>query len=621
MTDITSIAEGMEQSDSKKKEKNPDIWQVLNHTNNPEEYATAWLNIQCSRLENVNRAIVVFGTPDRGPFSPIAVWPEAATGSPRILTAIESVIATKSSCILNTEDAEVVNSDNVIATPILVDNRIAGVVAIEIAQADNAQQQKTLKDLEWGLVWMQMLVRRGRLTPTDRLVTVLELLATSLHHERFQEAATAVVTELANIFGCERVCIGFLKGKHAEVKALSHSAQVGKKANVIQNIESAMDESIDQHTTIVYPVLKNSPIQVVRLHEELHKKHGENAICTVPYTDGNHIIGAFTLERPIDQLFDADTVKLLEHATSLLGQILNVKRKEDRWLIGKVGSSFKTNLRKLIGRKHMAFKLVFYSLFSIIVFLSIADGKYRITSDATLEGTVQRVISAPMAGYLASQHVRAGDIVKEGEVLFTLDEHDLRLEKLKWESQRSQRVREYTEASAEHDRAKSLILNAQIKQANAQISLVDEQLKRTQVLSPFDGIVVSGDLSQSLGAPVERGDILFEVSPLNSYRVILNVDETEISNIRHNQTGILVLAAAPDKKIPIIIEKITPVSSAEEGKNFFRVEAKLESSYKDNLRPGMQGIGKISVDDRKLIWIWTYKITHWMRMFFWTWLP
>ena len=269
----------------------------------------------------------------------------------------------------------------------------------------------------------------------------------------------------------------------------------------------------------------------------------------------------------------------------------------------------------------MAFKLVFYSLFSIIVFLCIADGKYRITSDATLEGTVQRVISAPMAGYLDSQHVRAGDIVKEGDIMFTLDEHDLRLEKLKWESQRSQRIREYTEASAEHDRAKSLILNAQIKQANAQISLVDEQLKRTRVLSPFDGIVVSGDLSQSLGAPVERGDILFEVSPLNSYRVILNVDETEISNIRHKQTGKLVLAAAPDKKIPIIIEKITPVSSAEEGANFFRVEAKLESSDNDNLRPGMQGIGKISVDDRKLIWIWTYKITHWMRMFFWTWLP
>ena len=621
MTEITITAAGSEQPDTERKENEHDIWHILNNTSSPEEYTAAWLNIQCSRLENVQRAIVVFGAPDRGPFLPIAVWPEGATGSPRILVAIESVVATKSSCILNTEDVDVVNSDNVIATPILVDNRICGVVAIEVSQADDALQQKILEDLEWGLVWMQMLVRRGRLTPTDRLVTVLELLATSLHHERFQEAAIAVVTEIANIFGCERVSIGFLKGKHAEVIALSHSAQVSKKANVIQNIASAMDEAIDQHATVVYPVLKDAPIQIVRSHQELHKKQGENSICTVPYTDGSHIIGAFTLERPVGQPFDTDSVKLFEHAATLLGQILNVKRKEDRWLFEKIGSSFRTNLSKLIGRKHMAFKLVFYSLFAVIAFLCIAEGEYRITADATLEGTVQRVLSAPMAGYIASQHARAGDIVKAGDILFTLDERDLRLEKLKWESQRSQRNREYIEASAEHDRAKAGILNAQIAQANAQIALIDEQLGRTRVAAPFDGILVSGDLSQSLGAPVERGDVLFEIAPLNSYRVILDVDEAEISNIKYDQTGKLVLAAAPDDQLLITIEKITPVSTAEEGKNFFRVEATLDSYGRESLRPGMQGVGKIYIDQRKLIWIWTYKITHWIRMFFWTWLP
>ena len=621
MTNITITAEETDQSDTGNKEKKSDIWQVLKNTNKPEEYANAWLTIQCSRLDNVNRAVIVFGAPDRGPFVPIAVWPEAETGSPRILTAIESVVNTKSSCILSTEAVGVVNSDDVIATPILVDNRICGVVAIEVSQADSSQQQKTLKDLEWGIVWMQLLVRRGKLTPTDRLVTVLELLATSLHHQRFQEAATAVVTELANIFACERVSIGFLKGKHTVVQALSHSAQLGKKANVIQHIESAMDESIDQHTTVVYPVLKDAPIQIVRLHEQLHKKQGENAICTVPYTDGSHVIGAFTLERPIDQPFDADTVKLLEHAASLLGQILNVKRKEDRWLIQKAGSSFHTNLSKLIGRKHIAFKLIFYSLFALIAFLSIADGEYRITADATLEGSIQRVIAAPMEGYIASQHARAGDIVKKDDILFTLDERDLHLEKLKWESKRSQRNREYIEASAEHDRAKAGILDAQIKQANAQIALIDEQLGRTRIVAPFNGIIVSGDLSQSLGAPVERGDILFELAPLNSYRVILDVDEAEISNVKHDQTGKLVLSSATDNQLPITIKKITPVSTAEEGKNFFRVEASLDASGQHNLRPGMQGVGKIYVDERKLIWIWTYKITHWMRMFFWSWLP
>jgi hypothetical protein len=35
----------------------------------------------------------------------------------------------------------------------------------------------------------------------------------------------------------------------------------------------------------------------------------------------------------------------------------------------------------------------------------------------------------------------------------------------------------------------------------------------------------------------------------------------------------------------------------------------------------MQGVGKIDVDQRKLIWIWTHKITQWWRMFLWSWWP
>lgn len=73
--------------------------------------------------------------------------------------------------------------------------------------------------------------------------------------------------------------------------------------------------------------------------------------------------------------------------------------------------------------------------------------------------------------------------------------------------------------------------------------------------------------------------------------------------------------------MPITVEKITPLSTAEEGRNYFSVEARLDTEITPLLRPGMEGVGKIDVDQRKLIWIWTHKIVHWFRMFFWTWWP
>jgi multidrug efflux pump subunit AcrA (membrane-fusion protein) len=151
--------------------------------------------------------------------------------------------------------------------------------------------------------------------------------------------------------------------------------------------------------------------------------------------------------------------------------------------------------------------------------------------------------------------------------------------------------------------------------------LLEEQLSRIAVTAPFDGVVVAGDLSQSLGAPVERGDILFEVAPLDSYRVILEVDERDIGPVSRDQTGTLALTGMPEDKLEIRVDKITPISTAEDGRNYFRVEASLVGETPAILRPGMEGVGKISVGQRKLIWIWTHKIVYWIRMFSWSWWP
>jgi RND family efflux transporter MFP subunit len=260
------------------------------------------------------------------------------------------------------------------------------------------------------------------------------------------------------------------------------------------------------------------------------------------------------------------------------------------------------------------------ALVILVTFFYFAKGDYRVTASTTLEGTIQRVVSAPFNGYIAEAQARAGDIVQEGELLCLLDDRDLKLEHLKWSTQREQLLKEYREAMAKHDRAQIQIINAKIDQAEAQISLLDEHLARTKVVAPFYGVVMKGDLSQSLGAPVERGQVLFEVAPLESYRVIVEVDERDITDIAVGQQGELILPSMPGDLFPLVIEKITPVSTAKEGRNYFRVEARLKNTS-ERLRPGMDGVGKISIDRRKLIWIWTHEAIDWIRLKLWAWIP
>jgi len=256
----------------------------------------------------------------------------------------------------------------------------------------------------------------------------------------------------------------------------------------------------------------------------------------------------------------------------------------------------------------------------VIAFFTFATSEYRVTAPATLEGAVRRSLAAPFDGYIATANARAGDVAPANSVLATLDDQDLRIERLKWASQYAQYVKQHQEAVANGERAKAQIAEALYEQARAQATLLDEQLARAAVRAPFNGIVVKGDLSQSLGGAVKRGDVLFEITPLDSYRVIIEVDEAEITDVTPGKRGILVLGSISDEVFPFTVRNVTPVTVAKEGRNYFRVEAILDHAT-DRLRPGMQGVGKIEVEPRKVIWIWTHRLVNWARLFIWTYLP
>ena len=119
---------------------------------------------------------------------------------------------------------------------------------------------------------------------------------------------------------------------------------------------------------------------------------------------------------------------------------------------------------------------------------------------------------------------------------------------------------------------------------------------------------------------MERGDVLFEVAPLDAYRVIAEVDERDIDRIRAGQESRLMLPSMPGEIFTFTVELVTPVSTASEGRNYFRVEGRLESPT-DRLRPGMEGVGKIKVGRRSLIWVWTHELVDWVRLQVWRWQP
>ena len=120
-----------------------------------------------------------------------------------------------------------------------------------------------------------------------------------------------------------------------------------------------------------------------------------------------------------------------------------------------------------------------------------------------------------------------------------------------------------------------------------------------------------------MGAPVEIGQTLFEVAPLEDYRVMLEVREEDIGQVTIGSEGRLMVAALPDEPLRFTVQRIVPVAETTRLNNVFRIEAALEEPPA-LLRPGMRGVARIELGERKLLWLWTHGLIERVRLWAWT---
>ena len=587
------------------------------------DWANAWLELQCNMISGVSRGVVALGAPDRGPFRPVAFWPSAsAAESKELLAILESATQQREPQSHQPTPGESSSTPPLyIANPILRKGQVVGAVAIEIDAPSSSQEQAVIQLLQWGESWLKLLLDRQPAQPraadNPAVGIILSLIVMAIEHQHFRAAATAIATELATRFQCERVSFGFKTGKHIQVEALSHNAVFDKRSNLIRTIGLAMDESMAQADSIVFDATAQNDA-TNPAHAELVDTYGDTHVCTVPLRLGQQIVGAMTFEREAKEGFNRDSLKLFKEIGAFVGPILQLKRQQDVGLMVRLKNWWQDKTERLFGQGHPVFKAAVVGSLVFLVAISLIKGEYRVAASATLEGSVQRAVVAPLNGYIATATARAGDLVNAGEVMGTLEDKDLKLEQIKLLGQREQIQKEYRNALAERDRAQIRVLSARITQTEAQLELLREQLSRTQLSAPISGVIVTGDLSQSLGSPVQQGEVLFEIAPLDEYRIILHVDERDIIEVAEGQSGQLALTALAGETLPFSVSRITPVSSQEQDSNTFRVEAKLEEASQQ-LRPGMQGTGKISIGQRRLIWIWTHSLLDWLRLALWIW--
>ncbi len=596
-------------------------WQQLAQAETAEQWFSAWLAVLGQALTGARASLLLLAQAD-GSFAPVAAHP-----AERDLSYLGD-IATEA---LRQREG-VVRRDELgharLAYPLQSRDHLHGAVVLDLGPADAEALDQALRLTHWGAGWLLELLGRphgdtgpARVDGVDGAAQgrrLLDTLLALLGEGHLREKAMALVNRLGREFDCPQVQLGLARRKTIRVLAVSHAAWFDERTEAVNLAAHAMHEALDQRQRLHWPADRDDATRVLGAHQRYAEASRAAAVLSLPLASATQVVGVLMLER--DRPFEAHEIEFLETLALALAPVIELGREAERGVFGRAARQLQRGAGWLSSSSHPAIKLGLGAAVLLLLALALVPVDYRVSAPALVEGAVQRAAVAPFEGYLREAPARAGDMVKAGQLLAVLDDKDLQLERVRWESELEVAQRKEREAMAAGNRVDQRLAAAQANQARAQLDLVLGRLARVQVTAPFDGVVVKGDLSQLLGSPVEQGKVLFELAPLDAWRVVLKVDERDIGRVAVGAVGELVLASVPGRGWPFTVSKLTPVSVAEEGRNHFRVEATLDGAA-PKLSPNMEGVAKVHSGRESLLWIWTHRFTDWLRLAWWKVMP
>lgn len=442
----------------------------------------------------------------------------------------------------------------------------------------------------------------------------------------FKGAAIQTVNDLAKTLGADRVAMGWLRGNSVRVIAISDTEHFDRRMTMVQKMQAAMDECLDQDQAVVHPVPPAD--QDVLLSQAISHAHKELAsgeknlhVCSIPMRAGEDVLGVITIESratPDSPGVDLKTVELLQATMDLVSPVMRVRRSDDRILPLRVWDSMMWTGSWLVGPKHTAWKLAGVALIVAMIVVTVFTAEYRIGAAAELRPREKRALSMPFDGVIKKvmPGIEPGASIQAGQLLAELDDSELRLQAEESRSQMLVAQKTLDTARAQQNTGEAKKAEAQIEQARARLALLESRLERTKIVAPIGGTLISGDLKNRVGSTVKLGEGLFEIAPLDEMIAVVRVDESDVALIKEGGKGAIVTRTHPGTEFPVTIERIVPLAEAKDGKNLFEVRVKLDESAAW-MRPGMGGRVSLDTGRRTLLEIGTRRIIDTVRLWLW----
>jgi len=483
-----------------------------------------------------------------------------------------------------------------------------------------------------------------RIADLERLRMSIETLAAVNEPTRFTAAAMALCNQLAAKWKATRASVGLLKGRYVKLAAMSHTEKFTRQMQLVQDIEGAMEECLDQDVEVLFP---SSPTAtyVARTTETLATRHGPSAVLALPLRRGGEVVAVVLLERKADAPFAGDEIEMLRLTCDMATPRILDLYHTDKWAGAKALAASRRGLAVLVGPKHTWAKGIAVAVCAFLVFAIFVHGTHRVDASFTLEATDQASLHAPWDGYIKSVRVNVGDWVlsekteaqlKElGDLcgpmgnpfdfkcfsseLATLDVSTLKTKLASELAEEASYLKQRDIArNTDGKTADAQVYQAKADEARARANGTQYEIDQAVIRSPIDGVVFSGDWYHKIGVLVSPKDAaMFEVGQPATLRAELSVPSDQILYLKLGQNGTLATTAYPGIHMPFHVDRINPAAEVAEHHGTYKIRVTLDKPADAWMRPGMEGQAKVDIDKRTYAWLWTNRLVNWVRMKLW----
>jgi hypothetical protein len=481
-------------------------------------------------------------------------------------------------------------------------------------------------------------LRRSRAS-TASLDLATRLIAALNTAPSFKGASFQLVNDLARQMRADRVAMGWVRGIGSSgairAIAMSDTEMIDRRMAMVQKLEAAMDECLDQEQAVLFPpppadsssgtggdaILSQA---ITHAHRELAAADARLKVVSLPLRDGDKVVGVMTIESSAEGPADIASIELVQAALDLVSPVLIVKRSDDRALPMRAGVSAQKAGRWIVGPKHTGWKLAGVALFAGLVAATLVHLPYNVEAPIEIQPRIKYVVSVPFDGIVRSlpEGIEAGRVVHKGDVLVQMDTEQIMLQVAQSKAEINQAQKEADANRQAKKLAEAKQAEARAEQARAKLGQAEYERDHATLTAPIDGTIIAGDLSDKIGAAVRLGDVLFQIAPLDDMTIVARVSDRDIDLLHDGRegaaatTGEVATKANPALGYPCVIERIVPLAQPKDGKNAFEVRARLTEPAR-SLRPGMEGFVHLDTGRHSLMWIATRRIRDQLRLWLW----